>query len=62
MHDGIVPMIGSVPICAQSFEKGNKVEKYKPISLTTQICKLFESIMRYTVVCQTAYSGLSAWL
>jgi len=50
LDSGIVPEDWKCANVTPIYKKGGNVENYRPVSLTSQICKLFEMIVRNSVV------------
>ena len=52
IDEGVLPDIWNVAHVTPIFKKGNKMlaENYRPVSLTSQVCKLCEKIIRKRVV------------
>jgi len=52
LESGVVPSDWKTANITPIFKKGSKsqVENYRPVSLTSQICKLFEMIIRDSVI------------
>ena len=55
---GVVPEDWKCANITPIFKKGhrNKAENYRPVSLTSQVCKIFETIIRNSVVFFFSYA------
>ena len=52
IDEGVVPDDWKSANISPVFKKGNRnvMDSYRPVSLTSQVCKLFESIIRDSMV------------
>ena len=52
LDQGIIPMDWRIANVSPIFKKGSrgKASNYRPVSLTSQVCKIYESILRDAIV------------